>query len=220
MGERVVSGTIVGVVGDIGMLPWQLDPPVDEQVYLARRIDWEATTAVLLRSRGDDQAALRALEGEVESLNRLAATFGPSSFNEDLAISTWEQRRLSQLFLLFGAASLVLVAGGLYSVVDLAGRRRARELGLRLALGAVPAQVRRLVLREGLVHLLGGAVIGAVALALLAPALRQFLLHVELWDPWLVAGSLALLALTVALAAAGPARRAGKLDPAETLRAE
>jgi predicted permease len=216
--ERTWPAVVIGVTADVGMARLQRDPAADERAYLGRQIDGGAT--VLLRARLDEESALEALREEVAALDRLAAVYNASSFELDRARSTWEQRRLSQLFVVFGIAALVLVAGGLYAVVDLAGRQRARELALRLALGAVPAQVRALVVREGMVHLAAGSVVGAVALALLAPALREYLVRVRIWDPWMIGGSLALLALVVAAAAFGPARRAARLDPAETLRAE
>ncbi|HVS63925.1 MAG TPA: ABC transporter permease [Thermoanaerobaculia bacterium] len=216
--ERTWPAIMIGVTADVGMARLQRDPGADELAYMGRRIDGGAT--VLLRARLDEESALETLREEVAALDPLAAVYNGSSFERDRAASTWEQRRLSQLFLLFGAAALILVAGGLYAVVDLAGRQRARELALRLALGAVPAQVRRLVVREGMVHLAAGSVVGAAALGLLAPALREYLIRVRIWDPWMIGGSLALLALVVAAAAFGPARRAARLDPAETLRAE
>jgi hypothetical protein len=217
-GEQTWSPLIIGVVADVGMARLKDDPAADERAYVGRRIDGGAR--ILMRARFDQESALAALQEEVAALDRLAAVYNASSLADSLARSTWEQRRLSQLFLIFGIASLVLVAGGLYAVVDLAERRRARELALRLALGAAPAEVRRLVVREGMVHLVAGVVVGAAALVLLAPALSEYLIRVRIWDPWTIVGTFALLALVVAGAAFGPARRAARLDPAETLRAE
>jgi putative ABC transport system permease protein len=218
-GERRPAVTVVGVAADVGMARLQEDPTADERLYLGMRPD-RGGSALLVRARGDDQAALAALDEELEALDPLAATYNASSFARDRATSSWEQRRLAQLLLVFGVAALLLSAGGLYSVVDLDSRRRTRELGLRLALGAAPRQVRGLVMREGVVQVAGGLAFGLVALMLLAPALRRFLVRSTVWDPWMVALGLAVLGVTALLAMAGPARRAARLDPAETLRAE
>ncbi|HVS16852.1 MAG TPA: ABC transporter permease [Thermoanaerobaculia bacterium] len=218
-GDQRPTVTVVGVAADVGMARLQEDPNADEKVYLGMRVD-RGGSALLMRTRGDDEAALDALGDELAALDPLAATYNASSFARDRATSSWEQRRLAQLLVVFGIAALLLAAGGLYSVVDLAGRRRRRELGLRLALGAAPRQVRGLVMREGVVQVAGGLAIGLAALMLLAPALRQFLVRSTVWDPWMVGLGVAVLGATALLATAGPARRAARLDPAETLRAE
>ncbi len=210
---------VIGVVADFGMSQLQRDPAADDQVYLGRRVDWNGSS-LLLRSRVDESEARAALEAELEALDPLAAAYNHSSFDADRSTSTWEQRRLAQLLVVFGLAGLLLTAGGLYSTIDVAGRGRAREFAVRLALGAVPAQVRGLVVREGVLLLLVGFGIGLATLAFLAPRLGQFLVRGSVWDPPVVAVAAALLGSIVALAVAGPARRAARVDPASTLRSE
>ena len=213
------SATVVGVVADLGMKQLQRDPAADDQVYLGRRVDWTGHS-LLFRSRVGEADAHSVLEAELEALDPLAAAYNHSSFEADRATSTWEQRRLAQLLLVFGLAGLLLSAGGLYSTVDVACRGRAREFAVRLAVGAVPAQVRHLVVREGVLLLVGGFGIGLVTLAVLAPRLGQFLVRGSVWDPLVVAVALILLGSSVALAVAAPARRAARVDPASTLRSE
>lgn len=120
----------------------------------------------------------------------------------------------------FGAAALLLAAIGLYAVMAAFVRQRSREIGVRVALGATPSDVRRLVLGEGL-RLAGfGAAIGLATAVGAAPVLRSLLFEVHPLDPVaILAGALLLVAVS-ALACYFPARAATRMDPIAILRAD
>jgi putative ABC transport system permease protein len=124
---------------------------------------------------------------------------------------------------LLGAASAVtLVLGlvGVYGVVSYAVSLRASEFGLRLALGATPAQVAGAVLRQGAAVTVAGIGAGVGAALVLTRLLRGLLYEVSPTDPMAFAGTVALLLGAALLASWLPARRAACIDPARAMRAE
>jgi putative ABC transport system permease protein len=98
--------------------------------------------------------------------------------------------------------------------------RRTREIGIRMALGARPGQVVRMIVGQSLKLTLLGAMLGLIAVGSLARLLQQMLFGVRLWDPVLFAALAALLAAVAAAASHRPARRAASVDPQVALRAE
>jgi ABC-type antimicrobial peptide transport system permease subunit len=126
----------------------------------------------------------------------------------------------STLFVVFGAAALLVATMGVYALLSFMVTQRSREIGVRLALGATPAATLRLVLRQSL----GWVVIGLVAGACIALAagrfVRPLLFETSPYDPVVLAGSAAMLALVAVAASLAPAVRASRIDPNITLRAE
>ncbi len=130
-------------------------------------------------------------------------------------------RRFAMLLVAgFAVVALVLAAVGVYGVISYTVVRRTREIGLRVALGAPRQSVARLVLAESLRPVLLGAALGALAGAALARLLGGMLYGVRPLDPATLAAAAVLLPATAALASWLPARRAARIDPAVTLRAD
>ena len=120
----------------------------------------------------------------------------------------------------FGLLALGLAALGLYGVMTYTTLRRTGEFGVRMALGAEGAQVRRMVLREAMTLVAGGALVG-VPLALVGTRLlRSQLFGVGTVDPPSIAAALVVLAVSAAVAGYLPAARAARVGPTEALRAE
>jgi putative ABC transport system permease protein len=120
----------------------------------------------------------------------------------------------------FSAIALLLAAIGIYGVVMLAVRHRTTELGVRLALGALPAQVRRLVLRDALLMIATGAAFGLAGAIAGTRVLGSLLFDVSPTDP-LTLAAVCFVLLGVGLAAAyAPAARATRIDPAAALRSD
>jgi ABC-type antimicrobial peptide transport system permease subunit len=131
------------------------------------------------------------------------------------------QPRISALLLSgFSVVALLLSAIGLYGVMAAGVRRQTREIGVRMALGALPSTIRRLVFAQ-VGGLVGVGVIGGLAGALATSrVLRSLLFQVGAIDPLTLAGVCVLLLAVATLAGHLPARRAARIDPVEALRAE
>jgi ABC-type antimicrobial peptide transport system permease subunit len=129
-------------------------------------------------------------------------------------------RAAAALGLAFAVIALLATAGGLFSVLSYAVSRRRREFGIRTALGASSTQIRRVVLREGLVVATSGLALGSFFGAVLARALASLQYGVTPGDPLSWSLVLGLIALTTVAASWGPARAAARLDPLALLREE
>src|SRR5438477_599456 len=139
----------------------------------------------------------------------------------DRVQETWGTHRLlSFLFSIFAGLALVLATIGLYGLLAYTTLKRVREIGIRLALGARPAQIRALVLSHGLQLLLIGSAIGLVAAFALSRALQNVLFEVKGIDPKIYFGVGALLFAATFFASWIPARRASRVDPIVAFRAE
>ncbi len=139
----------------------------------------------------------------------------------DRVQETWGTHRLlSFLFSVFAGLALVLATIGLYGLLAYTTLKRVREIGIRLALGARPAQIRTLVLSHGLQLLLIGSAIGLVTAFALSRALQSVLFEVKGIDPRIYLGVGLLLFLATFLASWIPARRASRVDPIIALRTE
>jgi predicted permease len=124
------------------------------------------------------------------------------------------------LLAIAGAMALTLSVVGIYGVISYIVSQRSREIGIRLALGAQARSVKRMFVRQGLAVAMIGVAVGLAAAVAMSRLLESFLFEVRPLDPPTYVAVLALLLVAVALAAYVPARRAAKLDPVETLRAE
>ena len=137
-----------------------------------------------------------------------------------LAASAAERRFALVLFEAFGAVSLLLAAVGVYGVLAGTVAERAREIGIRLTLGASRARVLGTIVRQGLSLAAFGAVIGAPGAVLAGHALASLLFGVPPLDPLTFTGVAALLGGVSLVACSIPAWRAARVDPSVTLRAE
>jgi len=118
----------------------------------------------------------------------------------------------------FAVAALLLGAIGIYGVMSYVVSQRAHEMGVRMALGATPTDIARLVVGRGMGLALGGAAIGCAIALVATRALRSLLFGVSATDPLTFAGAVAAFSLVAIAASAAPARRATRADPVEALR--
>jgi len=150
----------------------------------------------------------------------------PQRFDEIVTLEgfmdrlTAKRRFLMSLLTLFGALGLVIAAAGVYAMLAHRVVERRHEIGVRLALGATPRGVVRMVLRQALVLLGLGLAIGLGAAWQFGAGVKVFLFGTEPADPLVFAVTLIGLGVAGVLAAVGPARRASRVDPIVTLRCE
>ncbi|HEX4638644.1 MAG TPA: ABC transporter permease [Chthoniobacterales bacterium] len=139
----------------------------------------------------------------------------------DRVHETWgTQRLLSFLFSIFAGLALVLATIGLYGLLAYTTLKRVREIGIRLALGAQPSQIRTLVLSHGMHLLLVGSGIGLLSAFALSRGMQSVLFDVKALDPKIYLGVGALLFVATLIASWIPARRASRVNPIEALRTE
>lgn len=217
--------TVVGVVADVRDTSLAASP--SPAVYFPEIVERDSvlahktrTMALVVRTSGDAAAIVPALDRVVHDLDPSLPTFDARTLS---AVADAATSRLAFTTLILGAAATVTVllgAVGLYGVLAYIVALRRRELGIRIALGASPARVAAAATRHGLILAGAGAVVGLALLALVARAIRTLLFDVTPWDPLAVTGSTLLVLMIAAVASWIPARRASRVDPAETLRAE
>ena len=124
------------------------------------------------------------------------------------------------LVLLFAVAATLLASLGIYGVVSYSVAQRTNEMGIRVALGARPASITGLVLRQGLLPVAAGLIAGVVGSAALGRILGSLLFGVSAWDPTTIGVVVALLSAVAVAATYFPARRATHVDPLMALRYE
>ena len=137
-----------------------------------------------------------------------------------VATATASRRFSMQLLAAFALLALVLAAVGIYGVMAFVVGQRTREIGIRIALGARPGAVVRLVMRQALALAAAGVIAGAATALLMTRLLTGLLFEVRANDPFTYSAIACLLGATAALAAWRPARRAATLDPITALRAD
>ena len=212
--------TIVGVVGDIraqGLT--QPFTPVIFVDYSQRGLRGNSSPAIVLRTTQPPSLIVPAARQIFHQLDPdIPVEF--STFAEALATWTVQQRLLFLLAGVFAGAALLLAAVGIYGLIAHAVTRRTQEIGIRMALGAQPGNVLRLILGEGARLAAVGLVVG-IAVSLAATQLISSLLFdVKPTDPLTFIVVAVLLSLVALLASYIPARRAMRLDPTEALRYE
>jgi putative ABC transport system permease protein len=215
--EGYVMSEIVGVVGRMRF------HAIDEMAPLP--IIYCSMAQVQRTSLGLFVRSSMGAAGLSKSIRDVAASIDPNQpvFDArpmlDRVQETWGTHRLlSFLFSIFAGLALLLATIGLYGLLAYTTLKRVREIGIRLALGARPAQIRALVLSHGLQLLLIGSVFGLVAAFALSRALQSVLFEVKGIDPRIYLSVGALLFAATFLASWVPARRASRVDPIQALR--
>ena len=209
---------IVGVVPDLYM-----DGPENEEpaaVYTPFAQTPQRFMTVILRGRGEWGALTRPVRDRVAALDPDLPIYFVSSLQGRIDEDTWFYRVFGTIFMVMGFVALFLAAIGLYGVMAFNVSRRTREMGVRMALGAQPADVTRLVLRQGVIQLAIGIALGSAVAYLLARGLRMILFQVQPLDPVVFGATLLVLAAAGVAASLIPARRATRVDPMVALRYE
>jgi predicted permease len=210
--------TVVGVVDDMRTRRIEEDPR--PTIYRPLKQRSGLSLSLALKTSADPRLLASALSAEVRAVDPDLPTFGAKTMQETVATATASRRFSTQLLGIFAVLALVLAAIGIYGVMAFMVGQRTREIGIRIALGAHPASVVRLVLRQALLLAVAGVVAGAAGALLATRLLSGLLFQVRATDPFTYTLIAALLAVTAAVAAWRPARRAASVDPIRALRAD
>jgi putative ABC transport system permease protein len=222
---RVNSGSdwyaIAGVVKDVAQSDW--GAPRGNEFYFSpgqSPSDLQTYLTVVVRTIGDPAKVASAVQGAVASLDRDLPVADILTMQQVVDRALWQPRFSTTLLSGFAILALVLAAVGIYGVMSYDVGRRTPEIGIRMALGARPADVLGAVLAQGAKLTLAGTIAGLGGAVLLTRYLRTLLYEVNPNDPLALTGAAALLGAVAMLAVWFPARRATRIDPLQALRSE
>ncbi|HET9373050.1 MAG TPA: ABC transporter permease [Vicinamibacterales bacterium] len=222
-GLNIGNGTnvpyeIVGVVGNVHH--GGLDAVPAPSMYVPYKQDVFSTMWVVARTPGDPTLLTGPVRQTLRQLDPALPAYSITPLATVVSDSV-AQRRFSMLLLaLFALIALFLAAVGLYGVVAYTVSQRTREIGLRMAIGAAPGQVLRMVIGGGMKLALVGVILGLAGAVALARLVETLLFDVASIDPMSYAGTAALLLVVAMLACYFPARRAMRVDPLIALQSE
>jgi len=221
--EDAVTYEVVGVVP--GIRHQMFDRTPRAHVYVPVGSHYQANLNLHVRAvsgRAGEAAVIDALRREVRALDPTLPVVELRTLrsHRDASLMLWAVRAGARIFSVFGLLALFLAVVGVYGVKSYLVAQRTREFGIRMALGAAPRDVRRLVLGEGLQLLAVGLGIGLLLSGLAARALSGLLFEVSATDPVTFTLAPLLLGLATLLACELPARRATRVMPMEALRHE
>jgi putative ABC transport system permease protein len=229
IGRRVNPGfadpkvwfTIVGVVEDTKNAG--MDKPAGPELYFqARQVNQflGANISFVVRAANDSVPLESSIRGAVRELDPTLPVYNLSSMEEVVSKSMVQPRFLALLLATFSGIALFLAAIGIYGVMAYSVAQRTQEIGVRMALGARPVHVLKLVLGQSLVMLVIGSVVGLAGAFALTRLMRTLLFEITATDPLTYVSVIGILAVVALLACYIPARRAAKVDPLVALRYE
>lgn len=227
VGQRIRTGpnpsrnqwmTIVGVVGSVRHTGLE-QAPVPE-LYISHRQGPPVAPFLVVRTMGDPAGIVDRLRTDLREFDRALALYDVRTMLDVRAASVAPRRFVLLLVSVFGGLALLLAGVGVYGVMALVVGERTREMGVRLALGAEPRSVLRMVLGQATRLAAAGIALGIAAAWLMTPLLESQLFGIRPADPVTFAAVPMVLLAVAALAAFIPARRAMRVDPLAALRVE
>jgi len=217
--ENYVMSEIVGVVARMRFHAIDEMAPLPV-IYCSLGQAQRTSLTLFVRSTMASAALEHSIRNAVTSVDSSLPVFDARPMSDRVRETWGAQRLLSFLFSVFAGLALVLATIGLYGLLAYTTLKRVREIGIRLALGARPAQIRTLILSHGMQLLLIGSVIGLLSAFALSRALQSVLFDVKGIDPRIYLAVGLLLFGATLLASWIPARRASRVDPIIALRQE
>lgn len=213
--------TIVGVVSDVRQTR-VIDAPVRQEFYvaLAQQTNPPRIMTLLARSTMDPAKLTESARLAIRSVDAEQPIYDVNPMDQVVADSFGPKRLTLFLLLFLSATALVLACTGLYATLSYSVGQRRQEIGIRLAVGAKPYDILRLVVFEGAHVALGGVMLGLLAAFALTRLMKTLLYDVNASDPATLFGTAAILITVAVLASYVPARRATQVDPTTVLRSE
>src|SRR5687767_7976503 len=216
--------TIVGIVADVKQTGLTQEEPTPAIYMPAAQMDTGTVVSIvrgqsyLVRTAGDPSAAFSAIRRTVKEFDGLMPISGLSSM-DDLLFATIADRQFNMFLLgVFAAVALSLAAVGIYGLIAYSVAQRRRELGIRLAIGAMPRDVLLLVMRQGATLAVVGIVIGSLGAIAATRWMRSMLFQVDPLDPLTFAAVAVALAIVAIGASWVPALRAARVSPVTAMR--
>jgi predicted permease len=209
---------VVGVVGDgkYRTLTESAQPAVFDPTMQIPNL----TTTLFIRSSVPSAAMVSSMRKTLADLDPALSLYNAGSVEQAIGITLFPNRAAAVALSAFGLLAIVLAVTGIHAVVAYAVAMRRREIGIRIAIGATPFDVLRLVLGRIAMLIAGGATVGVVSALLIGPSLMQVVYLASPRDPWVIVGVCAL-PIVIGLAACwGPARRSLRIEPMVALRTE
>jgi putative ABC transport system permease protein len=216
--QRLTSFEIVGIARDVKSAGLTVE--AEPTYYLPARQAPLPDMTILVRTRNDPTLLVSALRKAVQSIDPNQSVANINTM-ERIAADSIAQPRLSMLLMgLFGALALLLAAVGIYGLLSYAVTQRTQEMGIRMALGARVIDVLSLVLKQGMMLVVIGEVLGIIAACALTRLIKTLLFGVTPTDATTFIAVSAVLTMVSLVACYFPARRATKVDPLVALRYE
>ncbi|MEZ5317520.1 MAG: ABC transporter permease [Vicinamibacterales bacterium] len=216
-GPRRDFAEIVGVVDDVQV--YGLDADMTLQIYEpAAQHGYFTLTALVLRTATPPATVVASVRRVMRDLDPDLPVDTPLLLADEVAASTAPRRFTAALLGGLAGVALLLAAVGIYGLVSFSVGRRVQEFGVRMALGAAPGTIMRLVLGEGLRLAAAGVGLGLVGALLAGRVMQSLLFHVSARDPIALAGAALVIVAAAALACYSPARRALRVSPVTALR--
>ena len=213
-----VTREVVGVVADVRSRTLDF-APVPETFVPHAQVP-ASSMGIAVRTAGDPLALLPAVRERIGRLDPDLPIIRPLTMEAIITVSTGSMRLSSTLTVLFAFVAGLLACLGIYGLVSYAVAQRTREIGIRVALGANPVSVLRLIVGDGVKLASIGIAFGAVGTWLLTSTIRSLLYEVSPSDPAVLAATCAGAFVLTALASLIPAMRVMRVDPSVALRVE
>ena len=209
---------MVGVAGNVQHRELGGEPSLE--LYLSYHQRCDANEYLLVKTDLAPREFEQRARQVISAIDPEQSVYDIHPYEQRILDSIWQLRLSRMLLTVFGAVALALAAIGIYGVMSCLVGQRTREMGIRLALGATPVEVRMLIVRRGATLGAIGASVGLLAALALGRVIENRLHQVAGGDPWILAVSVGVLFGVTVLACAAPAWRASMIDPAVTLRQE
>ena len=209
---------VVGIAGDV--LPNGAESHASSLFYLSHRQESRPFVNLVVRTVSDPLPLAETVRQEIHSIDKSMPRFEVATVEQQLQQLASRRKFQTRLLSLFSLLALVLAAIGIYGIMHYSVAQRTHEIGIRMALGAPPKAVLRMVIRQACTLLLIGAATGAVAALWTTRALSSLLYGVTPTDPVTFLSVSIILAVVALLASLIPAWRAAKIDPLVALRHE